>query len=169
MENVKKMENLLIYGSIFDLLEDMTNEEAGLLFKGLNDFRNGKEVSFEDRYLQGLWKGILPNLNKLVDNYDSKVARNRENGKKGGRPSTKEISTETTVKAVESSTKVEIINTDNQDRIEIHSHLVNKFKMTIDEAFEFMDIVIEEFDSSVFNQEEIKLVDKFITKTLKAA
>lgn len=84
--NGNKIENLLIYGSILDLLDDMSNEEAGMLFKALNDFRRGKEVNFEDRYLQGLWKGILPNLNKLIDNYEKKAQKNRENGSKGGRP-----------------------------------------------------------------------------------
>jgi hypothetical protein len=80
------MENLLIYGSIFDMLDELSNEEAGLLFKALNSFRKGKEVEFEDRYLKGLWKGIKPNLDKLKENYDSKVKANQENGKKGGRP-----------------------------------------------------------------------------------
>lgn len=80
------MENLLIYGSILDMLDELTNEEAGLLFKALNSFRKGDEVEFEDRYLKGIWKGILPNLNKLKENYDSKVKANQENGKKGGRP-----------------------------------------------------------------------------------
>jgi hypothetical protein len=80
------MENLLIYGSIFDTLDELSNEEAGLLFKALNSFRKGEEVEFEDRYLKGLWKGIKPNLDKLKENYDSKVKANQENGKKGGRP-----------------------------------------------------------------------------------
>jgi hypothetical protein len=80
------MENLLIYGSIFDMLDELSNEEAGLLFKALNSFRKGEEVEFEDRYLKGIWKGIKPNLDKLKENYDSKVKANQENGKKGGRP-----------------------------------------------------------------------------------
>jgi hypothetical protein len=85
------MKNLLIYGSILDMLDDLTNEEAGILFKGLNDYRNGKDVVFEDRYLQGLWKGIKPNLDTMKDNYDKKVNANKENGKKGGRPPKKQI------------------------------------------------------------------------------
>lgn len=80
------MENLLIYGSICDMLDDLTNEEAGLLFKALNNFRKGIPVTFEDRYLQGVWIGILPNLNNLKKNYEKKVSINKENGKKGGRP-----------------------------------------------------------------------------------
>lgn len=80
------MENLLIYGSIFNMLDELSNEEAGLLFKALNSFRKGEVVEFEDRYLKGLWAGIKPNLDKLKENYDAKVKLNQENGKKGGRP-----------------------------------------------------------------------------------
>jgi hypothetical protein len=80
------MENLLIYGTIFDMLDDLTDEEAGQLFKALNTFRKGGTVEFTDRYLKGIWKGILPNLIKLEENYNKKVIANKENGKKGGRP-----------------------------------------------------------------------------------
>ncbi len=80
------MENVLIYGSIFDMTEDMTNEEIGLLFKGINSWRKGEEVIFEDRYLKGIWIGIKPNLDKLKEAYDNKVSTNQANGKKGGRP-----------------------------------------------------------------------------------
>lgn len=80
------MKNLLIYESIFDSLDELTNEEAGILFKALNNFRKGEEVVLNDRYLKGLWAGIKPNLEKLQQNYEKKVALNKENGKKGGRP-----------------------------------------------------------------------------------
>ena len=80
------MKNVLIYESIFDMTDDLTNEEAGLLFKAINDWRKGNEVNFEDRYLKGLWVGILPNLTRLKENYDKKANSNRANGKKGGRP-----------------------------------------------------------------------------------
>jgi hypothetical protein len=96
------MKNLLIYGSIFDSLDDLTNEEAGMLFKALNAYRKGKEVKFEDRYLKGLWQGIKPNLDNVKNNYDNKVKANQENGKKGGRPK-KEENTDTLPTKVEQS------------------------------------------------------------------
>jgi hypothetical protein len=82
------MENLLIYGSILEMTDDMSNEEAGILFKALNSWRKDEEVIIEDRYLKGIWKGILPSLEQIKSNYNNKVNANRENGKKGGRPKT---------------------------------------------------------------------------------
>lgn len=117
------MENLLIYGSIFDTLDELSNEEAGLLFKALNSFRKGEEVEFEDRYLKGLWKGIKPNLDKLKENYDSKVKANQENGKKGGRPPKKsndvvESSKPTTEnKTPESIISTQVIEEEQEEKI----------------------------------------------------
>ena len=94
------MENVLIYGTIFDMTEDMSTEEVGLLFKGINSWRKGEEVVFEDRYLKGVWVGILPSLNTIKKNYDKKCDLNRINGKAGGRPKSKTKTDNPTPKAV---------------------------------------------------------------------
>ena len=87
------MENILIYGSIFDMTDKMTDEQVGKLFKAINKWRGGTEPEFDDPMLIGVWMGISPNLEQLKSNYDTKVAANRENGKKGGRP--KKVTTPT--------------------------------------------------------------------------
>ena len=66
MKETEEWKDVLIYGSIFDMTDDMTNEEVGLLFNGINDWRKGKAVVFTDRYLMGIWTGILPILNKVT-------------------------------------------------------------------------------------------------------
>jgi len=148
------MENLLIYGSIFDMLDELTNEEAGLLFKALNSFRKGEEVEFEDRYLKGIWKGILPNLNKLKENYDVKVKANQENGKRGGRPkklndgvepskpSTKKEAIEATISTeVIEEDQVDIIVPQNEDNEEIKDIKLNDLTPTnIRELSEYKSI-----------------------------
>lgn len=129
------MENLLIYGSIFDSLEDLTNEEAGILFKALNSFRKGEEVEFQDRYLQGLWKGIKPNLDKLKENYDNKVKSNQENGKKGGRPKgTTKANLEARVKSSDlSHDNNEMIVEDYQEEIiQPEASIVPENRLSID-------------------------------------
>ena len=80
------MKNLMILGSWFDVLPRLTDEQAGKLFKGFGKWLNGEEVTFDDAILQGFWFGIEGNLNNMEDKYNSKVAANKENGKKGGRP-----------------------------------------------------------------------------------
>jgi hypothetical protein len=128
------MENLLIYGSIFDALDDLTNEEAGVLFKALNAFRKGEEVEFEDRYLKGLWKGIKPNLDNVKANYDNKVKANQENGKKGGRPK-KELITETlpteVIEDIKLENKVAEIE-DNESLNELKEILDSEYPMKTD-------------------------------------
>lgn len=169
--NEQKIENLLIYGSIFDLLDDMTNEEAGLLFKALNDFRKGNEVSFEDRYLQGIWKGILPNLNKLVENYESKIARNRENGKKGGRPPKKqETQLETNTETFEAEVVADIQPEEKvsqivsiEESIDIFEYVNNNFEINDEDLlFDVVDKVKSKMDKSTINKNEIKYVNKMV-------
>lgn len=145
MEKTIKMKNIIVFESILDLLDEMTNEEAGLLFKGLNDFRNGKDVKFEDRYLQGLWKGILPNLNNMHTNYLNKVKNNAENGKKGGRPVKKE-----TIIIEQPIIKEEVINTP-----------------IIKEEIKEIDDLIEVDDDNDYLKELIKPKNKPVEQPIK--
>lgn len=180
------MENLLIYGSIFDMLDELTNEEAGLLFKALNSFRKGEEVEFEDRYLKGIWKGILPNLNKLKENYDSKVKANQENGKKGGRPkkindgvepskpSTQNKAPEATIPTkVIPKVQVEVMVTKieenlSTDRIEVLPLLKAKAKKYFNKRYsdEHFDKQLKEM-SEIFEDLNIRYVDE-LTEEMKA-
>lgn len=180
------MENLLIYGSIFDMLDELTNEEAGLLFKALNSFRNGQEVEFEDRYLKGIWKGILPNLNKLKENYDVKVKANQENGKKGGRPKKINDGVEpskpsTQNKAIEAmistqvipEVQVEVMVPQNEDksstnRIDLITSLKAKAKKYFNKRYndEHFDNQINEM-CEIFADLNIKYVDE-LSEEMKA-
>ena len=83
-----KMTNVLIYESIWNITEKLTDEQTGKLFKGINHWRTGNHVEFDDPLLIGVWLGIEPNLISLYDNYQKKVEANKANGKKGGRPKT---------------------------------------------------------------------------------
>jgi hypothetical protein len=91
------MENLLIYSSIWDFTDELSDEQTGKLFKGINQWRKGEQVVFDDLLLKGIWMGIKPTLETIKTNYHKKVEANQKNGKKGGRPkkqsttSTKEV------------------------------------------------------------------------------
>lgn len=91
------MENVIIYSSIWDFTDELSDEQTGKLFKGINQWRKGEEVIFDDLLLKGIWMGIKPTLENTKKNYYKKVEANQKNGKKGGRPkkqsntSTKEI------------------------------------------------------------------------------
>lgn len=76
------MKNVLIYESILDIVDNLSDEQAGILFKGFSTWRKGIDPIFKDPLITGLWMGILPNLTKLEDNYKRKVEINRQNGKR---------------------------------------------------------------------------------------
>lgn len=149
------MENVLIYGSIFDITEDMTNEEIGLLFKGINSWRKGEEVIFEDRYLKGIWMGIKPNLDKLKDSYDKKVSANQANGNKGGRPKKNTTPTKEVPNSVsnEVSQPVEVISSEvKEDVVEMIKPSTNKSKgKKVVSKLILNDVVKYNFDNDNIN------------------
>ena len=82
------MGNVLIYESIWNITERLSDEQTGKLFKAINAWRKNDEIILDDLLLEGIWLGIEPNLISLFDNYQKKVELNKSNGKKGGRPKT---------------------------------------------------------------------------------
>lgn len=81
-----RIKNILIYDSIWGLLDKLTDTQVSILFRSIKTWREGLEPEIEDPLIQGLWLGIEPNLVSLEESYSSKVNANRENGKKGGAP-----------------------------------------------------------------------------------
>ena len=82
------MGNVLIYESIWNITERLSDEQTGKLFKAINAWRKNDEIILDDLLLEGIWLGIEPNLISLFGNYQKKVELNKSNGKKGGRPKT---------------------------------------------------------------------------------
>jgi len=82
---MKKL-NVMIYAETLEALCELPNEDVGALMKHINDWNNGKEVVIENPFHKGMWKVILPDLERNKEGYLSIVERNKENGKKGGAP-----------------------------------------------------------------------------------
>ena len=78
--------NTLIYPSHYQLMEELTDEQAGLLIKTIGRYQRGEDISIEDVLVKGIWMGIKSDFDVQKQNYEKKVKANRENGKKGGRP-----------------------------------------------------------------------------------
>jgi hypothetical protein len=78
--------NLIILGSVWDMLPKLNDKQVACLFRGLADWRLGNDPVFKDPLVQGIWLGLEPNLNQSVKKYKQQVEKNRENGAKGGRP-----------------------------------------------------------------------------------
>ena len=80
------MKGILIYKSYFDELTDFSDEQVGKFIRGINTYMETGNVSFDDPMLQGYWVGKKRDFDNMIENYQQKVEKNRENGKKGGRP-----------------------------------------------------------------------------------
>lgn len=77
--------SFILYKDSLVILEEMTNEQAGLLFKAINDYQNGLEPKLDF----GLKMAFTPFKNQFIrddDKWEEKAVVNRENGKLGGRP-----------------------------------------------------------------------------------
>jgi len=77
--------SFILYKDSLVIIEEMTDEQAGLLFKAINDYQNGIDPKLDF----GLRMAFTPFKNQFVrdnEKWEEKAAVNRENGKKGGRP-----------------------------------------------------------------------------------
>ena len=76
----------IIYPGHYELMDELTNEQAGLLIKTIGKFHRGEELSITDPLLKGVWLGIKHDFVAQKEKYEETCKRNQENGKKGGRP-----------------------------------------------------------------------------------
>ena len=83
-------QNTLIYPSHYELMEELSDEQAGILIKTIGRYQRGEAISIDDVLVKGVWMGLKPDFDKQKETYESVVKRNRENGKKGGRPKTQD-------------------------------------------------------------------------------
>ena len=86
--NVKMAQNTLIYPSHYKLMEELTNEQAGLLIKTIGRYQRGEDIIISDDLVKGIWLGLKHDFDKQTEHYNKVVERNQKNGKKGGRPKT---------------------------------------------------------------------------------
>ncbi len=79
--------SFILFLDNLNVLDDLTDEEAGQLFKAIKQYQTEKKTD-----LKGLMKAVFTPFktvfDKNEDEYNSIIERNRENGKKGGRPKT---------------------------------------------------------------------------------
>lgn len=77
--------SFVIYLDSLDILDELSTEQKADLFDAIRDYQSGKEV-----VLKGLMKAVfIPFQNQFkrdLDKYNKIVERNRQNGRKGGRP-----------------------------------------------------------------------------------
>lgn len=76
----------IIYQSHFELMDILTDQQAGLLIKSIGLFQKDIEPNIKDPLVLGIFMAIKRDFTIQAENYAKKVKANQENGAKGGRP-----------------------------------------------------------------------------------
>ena len=80
----------IIYPGHYELMDELTNEQAGLLIKTIGKYHRGEDITISDILVKGIWLGIKHDFKAQKLKYEATCERNQENGKKGGRPKTQQ-------------------------------------------------------------------------------
>ena len=78
--------NVIIYQSHFDLFDQLNDIQAGKLIKAIGKYEKGIQPTIDDDLVKGIFISIKRDFDIQSENYKKIVDRNRENGKKGGKP-----------------------------------------------------------------------------------
>jgi hypothetical protein len=77
--------SFILHIDSLDVLDDLSDQQTGQLFKAIRDYQNGNEVKL-DGLMNAVFKTFKNQFLRDSNKYDSVVTRNRLNGSKGGRP-----------------------------------------------------------------------------------
>jgi NACalpha-BTF3-like transcription factor len=78
----------IIYPGHYDTMDELTNEQAGLLIKTIGKYHRGEDITITDPVVKGVWLGIKHDFKAQKEKYEATCERNQKNGLKGGRPKT---------------------------------------------------------------------------------
>jgi hypothetical protein len=81
------IKHTIIYQSHFELMNNLSDEQAGILIKSIGLFQTGVEPMISDPMVFGIFMAIKRDFIIQSENYEKKKEANRKNGKLGGRPS----------------------------------------------------------------------------------
>lgn len=81
-----KKNRFYLYTEYESFTDDMTNEEAGELFKAILRYENGGEVESVSPEIKAAWSFIKRRLDNAQSAYDAACEAHRAAGEKGGRP-----------------------------------------------------------------------------------
>lgn len=82
-------DDMILHFDWIDLFEEseLTEEEQmQVIFAAIKYVRNGENPTFSDRVLKSVWSTVRKRVDHDLNKYSEKCEKNKENGKKGGRP-----------------------------------------------------------------------------------
>lgn len=79
--------SFIAYTDWLDNCEDLSDEEFGQLMRAVMKYaKDGEKPAFADRVMRACWNPIRQAIDRAGESYEQRCERNRQNGKKGGRP-----------------------------------------------------------------------------------
>ena len=81
--------SFILYADISDMVSELPDDQAGKLFKIILDYVNDKNPEPTDLLLKIAFNPIKQQLKRDLKKYEQYIEKQRDNGKKGGRPSVK--------------------------------------------------------------------------------
>lgn len=85
--------SFIIYLDSLEILDELTDEEAGKLFKAIKLYQSEGKIELKG-VLKALFISFKNTFDRDAEKYKSIVNRNKQNGKSGGRPKKEEIKTQ---------------------------------------------------------------------------
>ena len=82
---MKNKKSFLIHKDSLGILDELTNEQCGELFKAIRDYQNGKEIKVS-AIIKIAFVPFKAQFERDEEKYETIVKRNKANGSKGGRP-----------------------------------------------------------------------------------
>ena len=83
--------SFVIYNDIYEVIKELTDEEAGILFKAILCYQSTGEIIEMPRDLRLLFLTLKSTFDRDNDKYEKTVQKRREAGKKGGESKCKQM------------------------------------------------------------------------------
>ena len=151
----------ILHNDSLSVLDELTNEQAGILFKAIREYNQGKEPDLDF----AMRMAFLPFKNQFerdIEKYNKTCEKNRNNGSKGGRP-TKAKQTQKT-QSVKSKPKKADNDNDNDNKKDIYrsfAHLSITFdefdKLSETYAKQKIDNILDEIENNANNKKYTSL------------
>ena len=78
--------SFVLYTDLLHTVEKLPDDQAGKLFKIILEYVNDKDPEIEDLLLQVVFEPIKQQMKRDLKKWEKYIEKQRENGKKGGRP-----------------------------------------------------------------------------------